>query len=341
MRLRVYPLLIFVFDILGVHRLALRRNRGRARIIWYHGVCADDFDFLDPSEARHLAISEFRRQLRWLAKSGLRFVTMSELVEAKQKGESLDGMVTLTFDDGFRNVVERAYPAMLEYGAKGCFYLAGSLIGSGQLLWTDYIDLTVRACREKTFVFHCRGEAIEVSRATPTLERAGIADIKRHLKDMSDRERREHMPQFLDVDMSAVPSEFFFADWDEIAGLDPEILEIGSHTMDHPSCERLETEDEYEYELRESKRLLEEKTGRPIPHFNYPSGSFDDETLVQVGRSGYRSAVTTEYGFAGPDDDDFLLPRISMTTHFRLFKAMVSGSHMLAARISGWLRGRA
>ena len=43
-------------------------------------------------------------------------------------------LAVLTFDDGFKNVLRNAYPAMKEQEAKGCLYVVSSLVGSRELL---------------------------------------------------------------------------------------------------------------------------------------------------------------------------------------------------------------
>ncbi|MCP4547870.1 MAG: polysaccharide deacetylase family protein [bacterium] len=340
MKFRIYPTLITLIDILGLNALYRHLNRDKGIILWYHGICRDDFDYLEGFGARHLSVSIFRKQVMHLKRAGYRFITMSEMCDRLERGESLGRCVTLTFDDGFRNVIEKAYPLMRELGLKGCFYLVTDQMKSGDILWTDRVDVAVLDCDESSLSFRFRGEELTYPLATRRQKVQTVIDIKGRLKSLPDQERQEHMEQFAAVDPAKAPPEFLFADWDEIRALDPRILEPGSHTRRHPSCARLTGDEQYADELGESKRVIEAETGQAVRHFCYPSGSYNDETVRQVKRFGYDSAVTTDFGFVKGGDDPLLLPRISFSENFRLFKAYISGSHYLASRITGLLRLR-
>jgi peptidoglycan/xylan/chitin deacetylase (PgdA/CDA1 family) len=340
MRLRVFPLLIALFDGLGVNAVYRWRNRRKALILWYHGVGADDFAGQAGFGDRHLPVSSLERQIGYLKRKGYRFTTMTELLRRKREGLPLDRLVCLTFDDGFRNVVEKGYPVMRRLGAKGCLYLVSGLIGTDELLWTDRIDLILRACRENEFRWRFRGtERVHPLGSPERLDRA-VAEIKAALKAIPDRERRAHMAAFAGAGAAAAPAELFFADWDEIRSLDREVLELGSHTTNHPSCANLVDEEEFGVELGESKRRIEEEVGYAVEHFNYPSGSFNEETVAQARRYGYQSAVTIVNGYVEPGDDDFRLRRVATSANFTTFKAQVCGSHALAGRITSLGRRR-
>ncbi|HLY52317.1 MAG TPA: polysaccharide deacetylase family protein, partial [Steroidobacteraceae bacterium] len=50
--------------------------------------------------------------------------------------------------------------------------------------------------------------------------------------------------------------------------------------------------------------------GVPVRHFAYPFGHFTAETVEQVRRAGYLSAVTVASGAARACDDPLRLPRM-------------------------------
>jgi peptidoglycan/xylan/chitin deacetylase (PgdA/CDA1 family) len=67
--------------------------------------------------------------LRLLRKKGMRFVTVSELVE----NPGATRCVALTFDDGFADNYLFAYPLLKRYGAKATIYLAADITGIEKL----------------------------------------------------------------------------------------------------------------------------------------------------------------------------------------------------------------
>ena len=78
------------------------------------GICDDNFTILKGYDERHIPKSLFRKHLVYLIRKGYQFVTMSDLVLLLKEKRKLNKIVVLTFDDGFRNVIENAYPIMKE-----------------------------------------------------------------------------------------------------------------------------------------------------------------------------------------------------------------------------------
>src|SRR6185369_6985958 len=109
-------------------------------IIWGHGICPREFE-LNRHDPRHVPVEVFRQQMKYLLSRGYTFVTMTEGIQRLRSGQSLKKLVTLTFDDGFRNVVELAYPVMQELQLKGCLYVITDYANTNRLLWTDMVDV--------------------------------------------------------------------------------------------------------------------------------------------------------------------------------------------------------
>ena len=326
-------LVLLTLDALGVNALFRFFNRNKALIIWYHGVCDDGFDLLKGYDERHIPKSLFRKQVEFLKRKNYVFVTLSELVETIEEKKSTKKLAVLTFDDGFRNVVENAYPIMEELSAKGCFYLVSNLIGENRLLWTDYIETLIRNTRSREFKFIFKGEQISYELNSTKSRQKAMRDIKRKLRSVSDTERQEHLRQF-DDNLEDIPKEFLFADWDQIRTLNRAILEVGSHTRNHPDCRGLVSDLEFENELMNSKKDIEQRIGCGVAHYCYPgSSSFDERVIIRVNeyvkRYGYASATTTIPGLNDQNSDPYTLKRIVATENFLLFKAETSGSYLL------------
>jgi peptidoglycan/xylan/chitin deacetylase (PgdA/CDA1 family) len=111
-------------------------NRDReAAFLCYHSI-AD-------RGAPYLALSAelFERQLALLRRLRWRSGTIEDL-ESLARGERLGGRrVFLTFDDGFRDNLETAWPLLLEYGFRPLiFVLPGHLDEGGALRWPEVAD---------------------------------------------------------------------------------------------------------------------------------------------------------------------------------------------------------
>jgi len=113
-----------------------------------------------------------------------------------------------------------------------------------------------------------------------------------------------------------------YLDWPEIVGIaqDPD-FEIGAHSMTHPwDGESLVTWAEGQtpgrtwndaaYEVRESKKVLEERLQRRVPYFAWPKGAYN-EKLVKIAKdAGYEAVLTVEDGANRHGDDLFRIKRI-------------------------------
>jgi len=90
------------------------------------------------------------------------------------------------------------------------------------------------------------------------------------------------------------------------------LIEIGAHTINHKNFSKL-TLQEKEYEILESKKILEEKFNITCKTFSYPFGIYEkgDEEIVK--KAGFIGAVTTEVRKVDLKTDSmFLLPRINI-----------------------------
>jgi peptidoglycan/xylan/chitin deacetylase (PgdA/CDA1 family) len=88
--------------------------------------------------------------------------------------------------------------------------------------------------------------------------------------------------------------------WEELRGLAGEGWEVASHTCSHPRLAELATEDEIARELEESRRVCEERLGRPCRSIAYPYGSYDERVVEAAGRAGYDFGLTLPHGLHGP-----------------------------------------
>jgi peptidoglycan/xylan/chitin deacetylase (PgdA/CDA1 family) len=107
----------------------LTRLAGRPPVLMYHGVAtvADD--------PFHLFVTpdRFRLQMLLLKRCGLRGVSLATLGDAISAGRA-QGLVGITFDDGYRDVLRFALPVLHQYGFAATFFIVSDLLG-GSNTW--------------------------------------------------------------------------------------------------------------------------------------------------------------------------------------------------------------
>jgi peptidoglycan/xylan/chitin deacetylase (PgdA/CDA1 family) len=81
--------------------------------------------------------ADFRRQLAWLKENGYESITFADWRDAEKGVKPLPAKpVLITFDDGYMNNYELAYPILREFGMKGCIFLVYETM-DGHNAWHD------------------------------------------------------------------------------------------------------------------------------------------------------------------------------------------------------------
>jgi peptidoglycan/xylan/chitin deacetylase (PgdA/CDA1 family) len=97
--------------------------------------------------------------------------------------------------------------------------------------------------------------------------------------------------------------------WDEVLMMKRESVGYGSHTVHHYDLPSLSS-DQLAYELRESKRVLEERLVDRISAVAYPSGMYSQRVAVATRDAGYAAGWKKGGGPVRPGDAMYMLPRV-------------------------------
>lgn len=104
-----------------------------------------------------------------------------------------------------------------------------------------------------------------------------------------------------------------FLGWKEIEEMSGSgLITIGSHTVSHLWLPSMGTAD-LRRELADSKRVLEERLGKPVDFLCYPIGAHNERVKREARGAGYRCAVATNPGKSSPADDIFAIKRLRIS----------------------------
>jgi peptidoglycan/xylan/chitin deacetylase (PgdA/CDA1 family) len=198
-------------------------------------------------------------------KINLRAPLFEEQIKSVSRSGKRDMIVT--FDDGFGNFFDNAFPVILRYNIKTILFIT-----------TDFID------GKMSFDAFFGGSA-------------GVKPLS----------------------------------WRQIKEISGSGVEIGSHTLSHPDLTKLSRDAAYR-EISESKKKIEDATGRKVRYFAYPFGSaraFNGRIKQLVKESGYERAYTNIMGFNGAGSDPYELRRIRVYSNDNMFrfKMKVKGAY--------------
>lgn len=151
-------------------------------IMMYHSVG------VRPHDPNNLVVTpeRFEEQMAALARRGLRGVSVAELLAARAAG-SARGLVGLTFDDGYTDVVDNALPILQRFGFSGTFYILAGRIG-GANEWDEgtpwpLVDETgIRRWADAGFEVGSHGTMhIALADADPAVVHSEVADSREKL----------------------------------------------------------------------------------------------------------------------------------------------------------------
>ncbi len=115
---------------------------------------------------------------------------------------------------------------------------------------------------------------------------------------------------FVIVDLVGSTGRVGWKDLQEMSGSG--IIDIGSHSKSHPWLTSLGKKDLWE-EVAGSKKILEERLGRPVNSFCYPGGIFDERAKLAAKEAGYISAVATNPAKGNSRNDVYAIKRVKIS----------------------------
>ena len=112
-----------------------QRKSVGTRILCYHRVNDENRDYLS------VPVASFREQMKFLAEEGYRTINLSEAGHSKPNDKS----IIITFDDGFQDNYEHAFPILLEYGFSATIFCIAKQVGgptylTKQEIWEMRLD---------------------------------------------------------------------------------------------------------------------------------------------------------------------------------------------------------
>src|SRR3989338_10367301 len=123
---------------LGMPELSLRAPTVRPRIFLYHGVSPDIPGYgIFNYRKKFLTPEVFRRELSWISRH-FTVIPLSLLIERIKSGDRLPPRAAaITFDDGYRNFYEYAFPILQSLKIPATMFLATDFVFDKKPLWVD------------------------------------------------------------------------------------------------------------------------------------------------------------------------------------------------------------
>jgi peptidoglycan/xylan/chitin deacetylase (PgdA/CDA1 family) len=270
-------------------------------VLMYHRILGEDRSLYG------LPIELFREQMRWL-RDNCDPIAPEDFVARSQRPTRVRPAVLITFDDGYRDYHDLAYPVLKELGIPALVFLATQFMDEGGMIWTDEVQWACLSTKKSRVKLPWSGEQVPLDGDGRTqLSKKARA----HLKTLPDTERRAALPPLFAELGDPPKKERQMLTWDEVRATQ-DITNYGGHSHTHPILSKLDRATA-EREIATCAERITVESGRKPRYFAYPNGKPTDytrETQEILRANGFEVAFATSEGIAGPGTDLMAVKRL-------------------------------
>lgn len=302
------------------HNASQRNALHPLTILCYHRVSRNAR--LNSYCSSALSASQFYEQMNHLWRS-YEVLPMEEALLLLDAGALPRKAVSITFDDGYLELMEAAFPVLRDLHLPATVFLVAEHVGSDLPFWWEEVVFRLGALHKEAAIQSLRAIGLEVSVCRPGWS-PKIIDA---LKGIPTRLREEFLGT-LRESTEGVRLPRMSLNWEEVRTAQTWGISFGSHSLTHPILPLL-SDEALERELRISREIIESMTGTTCRLLAYPNGDHDDRVRAATQRAGYRWAVTMERGRNSPRTNPLALRRHPVYASY--------SKPWFAAILRGWL----
>lgn len=322
-------------------------------VLMYHRIATPKYDPWNLS----VSPENFASQLAWL-KENCQVITLEGLVE-KPKNTLLNNKprVVITFDDGYSDNFDVAYPILNKYKLPATIFISTGFIGRKGLYWWDDLvrviletpevpdELVLEDVQGQIYQFSLNGGSrFDASESetykswmpwekAPTTRHQLYYDLWKLFRESDALNIAKFQKQL--YQWAGVSAEGNKIDWPMtveqlkyISG--DELVHIGGHTINHYSFKNINV-DQQKVELEGAKEQLEKWINNKITTFSYPFGDYTVESEELTRKAGYNIACTTSPHCFDNKYTSFYVPR---------FEVHNWNGNNLGNKINSWIKNR-
>lgn len=320
----------------GGYRLAQTLTADQPRMLMYHRFAAAESD----PHVVGVSAKRFEEQVAYIARH-YNPVTVTEMIRGCFEGEQLPRhAIAITVDDGYEDFYRIAWPILRRYKVPATFYVTTGFVDGGLWLWPDQLtwilDNAPRSAGSHT-PFRDGGEAV-VPPSTPEMQRQLFSHLVGYLLRISDEKKHAFLRNLaahwgLRVPDKA-PGWASPVTWAQLAEMQADGLEVGGHTVTHPSLSQVNLE-QARKEIMGARDAIVANLGDRPRSFCYPNGTQEDFVAEQVPiirQANFTGAVVAFADAQGQSQRYAMRRHSSSESMFQFYKA-ASGVEYLGHRL--------
>lgn len=268
----------------------------------YHGVTINGSIGVENFSKKHISAKEFYNQMLKIKKNYNILNIEQIFYHLKNKKPFKKKSVSISFDDGFKNNFTVALPILKKLNIPAIFYICPQSITKQEMFWVDKIEACINHCKKKIISINLnkriKNYSIEkndqkkslINRLKKICKKKSVKDKNKIIKDLINQTGIEPKIKF--------SKNYEIANWKQIKlASKNKLFTIGGHSMEHDILTNM-NDKEINYDIKETKKIIENKIGKKVKHFSYPEGKFNDKVMFFLKKnkiltcplaSGYRN----------------------------------------------------
>lgn len=328
--------LVKAFGQWGGYRLARSLTAHQPRMLMYHRFTSPQ------SDPRVVGVSaeSFEQQVAHIARH-YQPMTVTEMIRGCFEDEKLPKhAIAITVDDGFQDFYQIAWPILKRHRVPATFYVTTGFVDERLWLWPDQL----------TWILGC---ALEVrSSLAPftygvetVIPPSGTEDLRQlfghlvgYLLRIADYKKHAFLKELAEFWQLSVPEKAPDwarpVSWRQLAEMQDQGLEVGGHTVTHPSLSQVSPE-QAKNEIMGARDALLANLGEAERSFCYPNGTPEDFVGAQVPlikQAGFTGAVVA-FADAQGQRQRYAMRRHSGSDDMFQFNKAVSGVEYLGHKL--------
>jgi peptidoglycan/xylan/chitin deacetylase (PgdA/CDA1 family) len=281
-------------------------HRGRyLTVLCYHRILDRGDDFSFDEDLVSASPAQFDRELAFIARNW-RVINFQMLRDhLAREGRFPDRALIITFDDGYLDNYEVAYPLLRKHGLTAVMFVTASFMGEQKLFWWDRL-----ACAAKTAAKRSATIEDPIRFSIDLDSFPSRQDAARHLIHTAKTLSEEDKERFIKRLAAKLEAAFVVSDagmtmnWDHLRDMTAGGIEIGAHSVSHPIFSNIDG-DLLAREVSQSKSLIEQELGREVISFGAPGRGripveeklrFEEKLRDLVAASGYSFSTMYQWG---------------------------------------------
>lgn len=307
-----------LFAAIALLRIKLTRSPSLI-ILTYHRILPRQSSIRKTEQPGMIATPEaLSMHLRLLKRLGCEFVALDTWLEAQRQNKTLPRLaVAVTFDDGWQDNYEHAFPVLRRHNVPATIFLVSQRIDTPWQFWPEQVlDLLVNHYHQldhEAFQWICPYLTRQPDHSSPytILEADSVIDRLKALDDntIETNLNQSHsaIPELRQATLNARP----LLNKQELeAMLQSGLINFGPHTRHHYRLNHLASTSDLETEIAGSRTDLEALGLKPVSIFCYPNGNITSKG-EQVVRGHFTAACTTQRGWNKTPVNPFSLRRFN------------------------------